>query len=100
MNMFIKHREVPGVYLCHEGIHWYWGPREQAKIYSTAMALTLIKAFPEWKYLLGVDQREALLEIDRTPETVPPMRAFKSHQLSHPLSRDQQTTQPGNNTIT
>jgi hypothetical protein len=74
MIFVIKHRSITGVYLCNDGIHWYWGPREQAKEYTAGMAAALIKAFPKWKYFLGIDQEEALVEIDRTPETLPPPR--------------------------
>jgi len=74
MSIFIMHRTVTGVYLCNEGIHWYWGPREQAKIYSVDMAIKLIKDFPKWKYLIGVDQNDAMVYIDKTAVTVPPRR--------------------------
>ena len=72
MSFFIKHREVSGVYLCHEGIHWYWGPRELAKEYTVGMAVDLIRSFPNWGFMLGVDQYDALVEIDHTPATLPP----------------------------
>lgn len=73
MRIVIAHKEVSGVFLCQEGIHWYWGPREQAKEYSVEMAVDLIRSFPRWQYLLGVDQSEALVQIDpRTRSTAPP----------------------------
>ena len=72
--ILIKHRTIGGVYLCNEGLHWYWGPKEQAKVYSADMAANLIKAFPSWRYLIGVDQEDAMVEIDATPVTVPPPR--------------------------
>lgn len=81
MSILIKHRTVSGVYLCNEGIHWYWGPREQAKVYSAQMAATLIKAFPNWNYFLGINQEDALVEIDPTPVTVPPPRRQCSSNL-------------------
>jgi hypothetical protein len=73
MKLVIAHREVSGVFLCHEGIHWYWGPREQAKEYSLDTARELMKSFPDWKGILGVDCHDALVQIDpRTRSTAPP----------------------------
>lgn len=74
MRILIKHRDVSGVYLCHEGPHWFWGPLEQATFYSIETAASLVKSFPLWNELLEVDQEDALIEIDFTPETVPPPR--------------------------
>ena len=73
MKLVIAHREVSGVYLCHQGIHWYWGPRENAIEYSMDTAQKLIKSFPDWKQVLGVSQEESRVEIDpRTFSTAPP----------------------------
>ena len=74
MSILIKHRSVSGVYLCHEGPHWYWGPKEQAKIYSSEMVSQLLLSYPKWEEVIGVSQEEALVEIDQTPVTVPPPR--------------------------
>jgi len=71
MSFVIKHREVNGVYLCHEGLHWYWGPREQAREYSKEDAFVLLKSLSNWGPVLGVGQEDALIEIDKTPDTIP-----------------------------
>lgn len=68
----IKHREVPGVYLCKDGINWYWGPRESAKEYAISEVCELLIAFPSgWERVIGVPQEEVTLEIERFPETIP-----------------------------
>lgn len=72
MNIVIAHRTVPGVFLCHEGPHWYWGPREEAKEYSIETAKELVRSFPAWEDILGVSCVDAKVEIDRTPTTAPP----------------------------
>lgn len=72
MSILIAHRSVAGVYLCHEKGQSFWGPREQARIYSGAMATALLQSFPHWEYYLGVHQDEAVIEMDNTHETDPP----------------------------
>jgi hypothetical protein len=72
MSIVIAHRTVTGVYLCHEGVHWYWGPRDQAEMYSIETAKKLVRSFPAWEDILGVSCDDAKIEIDRTPVTVAP----------------------------
>lgn len=75
MRVFIKHREVSGVYLCQEDIHFYWGPQEQAKVYGAREVFELLKAFRTgWEPILSVGLDEATVELDTTSETVPPPR--------------------------
>jgi hypothetical protein len=73
MKFVIAHREVSGVYLCYqEGLNPYWGPRELAREYSAEAIAELTKVFPQWKYLLGVSHEEASIQVDQSPDTVPP----------------------------
>jgi len=72
VKFVIAHREVSGVYLCQEGLNSYWGPRELAREYSAEAMAELTKVFPQWKYLLGVSHEEASIQVDPSPETVPP----------------------------
>ena len=72
MSILIAHRSVSGVYLCTEGGQSFWGPREQARVYSGGMATAILQSFPHWEYFLGVHQDEAVIEVDKTPETMPP----------------------------
>jgi hypothetical protein len=74
MRVVIAHREVSGVYLCHEGAHWYWGPREQAKEYSAPEVHEMLRSFPKLESVIGVRTEDAQVELDTTPETVPPPR--------------------------
>ena len=72
MLVVIKHRDIEGIYLCNEGIHWYWGPREKAKEYSTTEVRQLLASFPSgWEGVIGVPQEEVTLEVERLPDTLP-----------------------------
>lgn len=82
MSIVIAHRTVPGVFLCHEGQHWYWGPREDAKEYSIETAKELVRSFPEWESILGVSCNDAKVEIDRTPVTIAPTAPPPSREIS------------------
>lgn len=76
MSILIKHRTISGVYLCNDGPHWYWGPKEQAKIYSEDTVHQLLVSYPRWEEIIGVSPDVAVIEMDPTPVTVaPPARS-------------------------
>lgn len=73
---FVRHADYSDRYLCNDTAgnlsSWYWGPKEQAVMYSGATALQLVQAFPNWQSVIGVSQKDAVIEVDSTPVTLVP----------------------------
>ncbi len=76
MAFFVRHATYSDMYLCNDVAgnlsSWYWGPKEQAVMYSGDVARQLIHSFHDWTKVLGVTQEEALIEVDSTPVTLAP----------------------------
>ena len=74
MSFFVRHATLSDMYLCNDTAgnlsSWYWGPKEYATMYSGDVARQLMHSWENWSAVIGVDSRDALIEVDETPVTL------------------------------